>query len=68
MITWYAYRDYSSGEPDARAYQCIVLLCMDGQHRASVYRQGYLLETTVVGSDAEGRYWCEATFERVRRP
>jgi hypothetical protein len=66
MVTWYTYSSYSSGEPDAREYQCVVLLCADGQHRASVYRQGYLLQTAVVVSDAEGRTWCEETFESER--
>ncbi len=66
MVTWYTYTDYSDGDPDDRAYKCIVLLCADGRHRASVYRLGYLLRTTVVASDAEGRAWCGTTFESER--
>jgi hypothetical protein len=40
---------------------------IDGRYRASVYRQGYLVQTTLVASDAEGRSWCETTFESDRR-
>jgi hypothetical protein len=66
MVTWYTYSSYSSGEPDVRAYQCIVLLCADGHYRASVYFNGYLLQTVGVGSESEGRHWCEATYEGER--